>query len=361
MTSIHPPTGAQHRIERGSASATIASVAASLRHFERDGVQLTPGYPEDVTPPFGCGIVLVPWPNRVEDGRWTLDGDRSSSTSPSPTGTTPSTGSCATPPTTWSSTPAHAVTLAATMWPQHGYPFLLETDVRYELVDDGLRVTHRIRNRSDRPAPVALGAHPFFTIGDVAPEDLVLTVHAATRIEVDERLNPVGTSPIDPRLRAGLPLREVELDHAFADLDPVDGAVASLTAPDGRSVALVQDEQHRWMQVFTTRAYPGTSLAVAIEPMTAPMNALVTGEGLRWVEPGEEWTAWWGVRVTPDERTMTDAPLDPEADPALAQAPRRRARRGVGLPRPRVAARAVRRRRSCSRSPRRRAGTSGTG
>ncbi len=25
-------------------------------------------------PPFGCGIVLVPWPNRVEDGRWTLDG-----------------------------------------------------------------------------------------------------------------------------------------------------------------------------------------------------------------------------------------------------------------------------------------------
>ncbi len=40
------------------------------------------------------------------------------------------------------------MTLAATVWPQSGYPFLLETQVRYELVDDGLTVTHRIRNRS---------------------------------------------------------------------------------------------------------------------------------------------------------------------------------------------------------------------
>ena len=292
------PTGTQHRIERGSASATIASVAASLRHFERDGVQLTPGYPEEVSPPFGCGIVLVPWPNRVEDGRWTLDGQPQQLDLTEPDRHNAIHGLLRYTAYDLVEHAGHAVTLSATVWPQHGYPFLLETDVRYELVDEGLRVTHRVRNRSDRPAPVALGAHPFFTIGDVAPEDLVLTVHAATRIEVDERLNPVGTSPIDPRLRAGLVLREVELDHAFADLDPVDGAVASLTAPDGRSVALVQDEQHRWMQVFTTRAYPGTSLAVAIEPMTAPMNALVTGEGLRWVEPDEEWTAWWGVRVS---------------------------------------------------------------
>lgn len=294
-----PPTGPQHRIERGTSAATITSVAASLRHFERDGVQYTPGFPEDVTPPFGCGIVLVPWPNRVEDGVWTLDGERQQLDLTEPARGNAIHGLLRYTAYDLVSNEGHAVTLSATIWPQHGYPFLLETEVRYELVDDGLRVTHRIRNRSDRPAPVALGAHPFHTIGDVAPEDLVLRVHARTRIEVDERLNPVGTSPIDERLRSGIALRDVDLDHALADLDPVDGAVASLTAPDGRSVALVQDEQHHWLQVFTTREYPGTSLAVAIEPMTAPMNALVTGEGLHWVEPGEEWTAWWGVRVTP--------------------------------------------------------------
>ena len=293
------PTGEQHRIERGTASATIASVAASLRHFERDGVQYTPGYPEDVVPPFACGIVLVPWPNRVADGVWTLDGEEQQLALTEPARHNAIHGLLRFTAYDLVEHEGDAVTLGATVWPQSGYPFLLETSVRYALVDDGLRVTHRIRNRSDRPAPAALGAHPFHTIGDVAPEDLTLTVRAATRIEVDERLNPVGTSPIDERMRTGIPLREVELDHAFTDLDPVDGVVATLTAPDGRSVSLVQDEQHCWLQIFTTRKYPGTSLAVAIEPMTAPMNALVTGEGLRWVEPGEEWSAWWGVRVTP--------------------------------------------------------------
>jgi aldose 1-epimerase len=35
---------------------------------------------------------------------------------------------------------------------------------------------------------------------------------------------------------------------------------------------------------------------VAIEPMTAPADSLNTGEGLRWLEPGEEWIAAWGIR-----------------------------------------------------------------
>ncbi len=84
-----------------------------------------------------------------------------------------------------------------------------------------------------------------------------------TRIEVDERFNPVRTSPIDEQLRSGIALREVDLDLAFTDLDPVDGAVATLTAPDGPAASpLTQDEQHHWLQIFTTRSYPGTSLAV---------------------------------------------------------------------------------------------------
>jgi aldose 1-epimerase len=30
--------------------------------------------------------------------------------------------------------------------------------------------------------------------------------------------------------------------------------------------------------------------------MTAPANAFNTGQGLRWLAPGEEWTATWGIR-----------------------------------------------------------------
>ena len=59
---------------------------------------------------------------------------------------------------------------------------------------------------------------------------------------------------------------------------------------------MLQDENHAFVQVFITRDFPGTPLAIAIEPMTAPPNAFNTGEGLRWVEPGETWTLGWGIQ-----------------------------------------------------------------
>ena len=33
-----------------------------------------PGFGEDQSPPSGAGIVLVPWPNRIRDGKWSHDG-----------------------------------------------------------------------------------------------------------------------------------------------------------------------------------------------------------------------------------------------------------------------------------------------
>jgi aldose 1-epimerase len=310
VTSVSPttgplPTGDQHTITLGDATATIASVAASLRSFSIGGVDVTTPYPEDVTPPFGDGIVLVPWPNRVDRGAWTLDGEPQQLDLTEPDRDNAIHGLLRYTAYDLVERTESSVTLGATVWPQHGYPFLLETTVRYALIEiEGgheLEVTHTITNRSAAKAPAAIGTHPFFTIGDVQPEELVLTLHAATRIEVDDRLIPTGTTAVEGTtydLRAGRLLADLDLDHAFADLSPVDGVVASLRCMDGREVRLVQDEQHHWVQIFTTRKFPGTSLAVAIEPMTAPPNALVTGEGLRWVEPGETWTTRWGIQAS---------------------------------------------------------------
>lgn len=32
--------------------------------------------------------------------------------------------------------------------------------------------------------------------------------------------------------------------------------------------------------------------------MTAPANALNTGEDLRWLEPGDRWTLEWGITAS---------------------------------------------------------------
>jgi aldose 1-epimerase len=304
------PTGEQFRLTldgaRGFVTSTVTELAASLRALTVGGVALVHEYPDSLTPPYGAGIVLVPWPNRVRQGRWTLNGSeqRLDITEPSTGNATHgllrNTGYRVT------DRADHAVTLAATVFPQHGYPFLLETSVRYELTEDGIQVTHGIVNAGDGAAPAAIGAHPYFRVGDTASENLTVTVSGRTYYPLDEAFIPTGRAPVegtDVDLRNGKPVRDAPLNSAFTDLDLVDGAHRSrLTSPTGAATELWGDEDFAYVQVFTQPSFPGltgTEFAVAMEPMTAPANALATGESLRWLEPGEQWVARWGVRYLP--------------------------------------------------------------
>jgi aldose 1-epimerase len=305
---MRAPTGEQFRLTRetpnGLGEAVIVEVAASIREFRIGGVELTEPYGEFSSPPFADGIVLVPWPNRVKDGVWQLDGVPQQLDITEPDKHNSIHGLLRYTPYRVLEQTDGAVTLGATIFPQHGYPFLLETSVRHELTDDGMTVTHRITNESDLPAPVAIGTHPFFQIGDVPTEQLTLRVDAGTRFPADDRLIPSGEIPVDGTdydLREGRAVSELTLDDAFGDVKPIDRVTAVLTAADGRSVALWQDESFPYVQVFITRTFPrGTEFvtAIALEPMTAPANAFNSGQSLKWLNPGETWEAAWGIRYT---------------------------------------------------------------
>ena len=64
--------------------------------------------------------------------------------------------------------------------PAPGYPFELATAVRYQLTADGLLVSHSLTNMGSRPAPVAVGAHPFLRLGSVPTDELTLVINADT-------------------------------------------------------------------------------------------------------------------------------------------------------------------------------------
>ncbi|MET0757635.1 MAG: aldose 1-epimerase family protein [Mycobacterium sp.] len=298
---MRPLTGDQFHLTRGPWRAVITELAAGLRSLSVNGVELTPSYPETTIAPLGAGIVLVPWPNRVRDGLWQLNGAAQQLDITEVSRGNASHGLLRNTPYRVAAQDAASVTLTAAINPQHGYPFLLDTSVRYELVNDGLRVTHRITNQTEAAAPVALGTHPFLQIEGVPTEQLTLTVNAASRYQVDERKVPTGQVPVDGDfdLRSGRLVGELDLDTTFGEVTTRDGVAATLSAPDGRTLSLLMDESFSYVQVFTPREYPlasGKGLAVAVEPMTAPGNAFNSGDGLRWLEPGETWTAVWGIR-----------------------------------------------------------------
>lgn len=308
LTSMDwPALGEQHELTLetagGRVRAVITEVAAAIRRLSIDGVEITAGYPADVPPPFSSGIVLVPWPNRVRDGRWTHEGRTLQLDITEPDRGNALHGLLRNTPYRLVECTASSVTLGAQVFPQNGYPFHLDTRVHYALAPTGLDVTHTVRNVGSSCAPVALGAHPFLTLGDVPADELVLTVSADHHIVVDDRLNPIGVTPVHGTewdLRGGRAVGTLELDDAWSGVTIVDGgSTHSLRAADGRTVSLWADEHFGYVQVFITREFPhkgGYQTAVAVEPMTAPADAFNSGQGLRWLRQGEDWSASWAVR-----------------------------------------------------------------
>lgn len=296
--STASPTGTQIALQLGEVTAQIAQVGASLRSLRVGGVDLVPPYPLAQPTPACSGVVLSPWPNRVRDGRWDDEGTPRQLAITEPKLSNASHGLLRFTAYEIAQSES-AVTLSATIVPQTGYPYLVDTAVTYVLTADGVEVTHTLTNRSDTAAPVALGTHPFVTIGDVDPHDLVLRVPAATQFENDDRMLPTGTAAAPQSLRDGVRLGDVTLDTGFTDLArDADGLVRhSLTAPDGRRVTLWQGEGFDFVQVYTTPLYPGQSLAVAIEPMTAPADAFNSGLGVRRLAPDESWILRWGIAL----------------------------------------------------------------
>ncbi len=296
-------TGRQYELRRGDAVAVVTELAAGLRSYHRGGVLLTETYGDDQIAPGATGITLAPWANRVEDGTWFLDGRKQQLDITEVSRNNASHGLLRNAGYSLVGESDHSVELEATIFPQHGYPFLARHRVEYRLTEDlGLHVRQTLTNNAAAPAPFVLGAHPYLRVGDTPVEDLVLTVAAETRLVADGRLIPRGTAAVegDTDFRSGSAIAHLAVDVALTDLQ-YDGGRArhTLSAADGAEVSLWQDESCRYVHVFVSTEYPGRTRAVAVEPMTGPANAFNSGDGLRWLAPGESFSIEWGIDYVP--------------------------------------------------------------
>ncbi|MFT4212483.1 MAG: aldose 1-epimerase family protein [Microbacterium sp.] len=293
------PTGHRHVLRAAHATAEITEVGAALRALRIGDVDLVPRYPDDVPTPAASGVVLVPWPNRVRDGKWRHDDVDYQLAITEPKLGNASHGLLRFTAYRVVDSAPDAVSLAADVFPQTGYPFHLATLVAYALSDDGLHVRHEITNVGATAAPVALGTHPYLCISDVPTADLTLEVDAETWFRLDERNLPIAEEAVDAAhdLRRPRRVGDLDLDTAYTRLrrDAGDRVRGILRAPDGRRLTLWGGTGIDYLQVFTTDRYPGHDLAVAIEPMTAPADALNSGRDLRLLAPGESWQIEWGI------------------------------------------------------------------
>ena len=294
---------------QGRLTATIAQVGASLRSLRLNDTEFVLSCePEDVAP-YCAGIVMAPWVNRLADGKWTYRGREMRVPITIHDQQNANHGLLEFAEYRLVSQTASEsraeVCLAATIHPRAGYPFLVETTVTYALTEEGLVVTHEARNLSADPAPYAVGGHPYFQVAGHPTEDLMLSLPAASVIEVNERQIPIGRAPVaGSRFDLRQPKRVGDnfFDHNFGDLErDSDGRARSyLRASDGKFISVWQDAAFKYIVLFTPDFYPtrnGNVWAVAIEPQTSAANSFNTGEDLLWLEQGRRFAATWGVEL----------------------------------------------------------------
>ncbi len=202
---------------------------------------------------------------------------------------------------------ANSVSLGYRLMAQTGYPWTIDLHVLYDLSADGLTVTQTATNMAGSPAPYAQGAHPYLVAGEGPVDGWELTLPAATRLLVDDRLLAAGRETVDGTaydFRVARPVAATVLDHAFTDLERDSGGVATVTLRDpvtGHGTELWVDGRHRWLQVYTADDTATPRRSLAVEPMTAPADAFRSGDDLATLtaqgEPGHELSASWGIRA----------------------------------------------------------------
>ena len=304
--SAVPLTGEQYVLSAGGYQAVITELGAGLRELSYAGKPVVFGYQPDELPPGAAGQLLAPWPNRVDRGRYKF-GDAEYQLDLSE----PARGNAIHGLTRWAAwipvrQEPDSVLLRHQPHGFSGYPFGLEIDTEYRLTPGtGLQVTITASNRGTRAAPYGTGQHPYLTAGAAVVDEYELTLPASRWLPADDRGIPAGpaqdveATPHDfqrPRV-----IGAAKIDHAFTGLDRADdGRVWVRLRSGGSAVAVWAGEGYRWLQVFTgdTLGDDRRRKALAVEPMTCPPNAFVTGDDLIVLSPGETVTHAWGIQAT---------------------------------------------------------------
>jgi aldose 1-epimerase len=325
-------SGTQHSLRAGDYEAVIASVGASLRSLTYDGRDLTVPFDADQVRPSYRGATLVPWPNRIVDGRFSFAGVERQVPLTEPARSQALHGLGA-----WldyeaiDKGPSH-VTLTAAIVPQTGYPWRIVVETTFTLDASGLTQAVTATNESMDAAPWGTGPHPYLVAGEGHVDDWTLDLPADEVLAVTpDRLSPIGLRAADADDPQRFDFREarrigaVEIDHAYTaltrDADGLTTVRVTVPTPSrvaadassgtsgrggpatGSGVEMVWDAACPWVQIHTSDkgvGKPGHRAGLAVEPMTCAPDAFNASTydydaGLIVLEPGESATASWRI------------------------------------------------------------------
>jgi aldose 1-epimerase len=170
------------------------------------------------------------------------------------------------------------------------FPFPHEVGIEVTLAGSRLTIATMVEATQDEPVPAAFGFHPYFQLPGVDRAHWEVEIPVRERLLLDERMLPTGER--EATSVAGGPLRDRTFDDAYVS-PPADAPFT--VSGGGRRIEVAFESGFPFAQVYA----PAEDDVIAIEPMTAPTNALITdGADLPVAEAGSRYAAVFSVAVT---------------------------------------------------------------
>jgi aldose 1-epimerase len=300
------PSGEQIEIAGDGQRAVVVEVGGGLRSYSVDGVELLDGYPETAMCASGRGQLLIPWPNRLQDGEYEFDGRAHRLPL-----TEPERGNAIHGLVRWSTWTvaergSDRVVVQHVIRPQPGYPFEVDVRVQYALLPTGLTVTTTATNVGEEACPYGNGAHPYLTLGAPTVDSIVLRAPGRSVLVSDDDGIPTGTVEVagtEYDFREPRPIGNAKLDNAYTELERDADGIAAVdldNEANGAGVTVWLDQAYRYVMIFSGDPLPDVNRrSLAVEPMTCPPNAFRTGQDVVRLEPGASFTSNWGVTPRP--------------------------------------------------------------
>ncbi len=254
------------RLETEGLAAEFLTIGAAVHRVIVDGRDVALGHPDAAgyAPSTFCvGLTVGRYANRIGGARFSVDGTRY--VLPANEGNnTLHGGAAGFARRLWTIAELTDDSVTFTLESadgDQGFPGLLLVSVRYTLTPGELRIDYT--GSTTDPTPVSLTNHIYFNPAGEASgsaDDLMLTVHAADLLEVDDQLIPTGRLlPVGGQdLRMGRPIAEAApLDTCFAIEGASHGTVVPHATLASGDLAIDVLSDQPGLQIYTADAMAG--------------------------------------------------------------------------------------------------------
>ena len=172
------------------------------------------------------------------------------------------------------------------------FPYTIRVDISIDAYK--CQLGFEIQNSGITAAPLGIGWHPYFTLGQKIDE-CSLCIPKCKKIEINDMLIPTGKASPYKEYTKCKPIKEAKFNTAFVIEKDTD-FTSIILENDTHKMRYYQEtkpDKFNYLQVYT----PEDRQSIAFEPMSCNIDAHNNLKGLHVLKPGKKFRARCGVAL----------------------------------------------------------------